>query len=233
MSNSIGFFGVSNIANQTAYASNPRNTSLEYGPAGTDATHNLNFNMTYELPFGRGRMFGGNMNRAVDVFAGGWKIAATGFVYSGFPVTLPNITKNDGVNTGQQRANHYRKLKIVNRSVNKWFGDDPSTIPCSTVKGVAVDNGVCAYGAPSDGTFGTERPNSERAPGYRQFDMSAFKDFSITEAQRISFRVDASNAFNISSYGNPIGTVQSSAFGRITTTRSGPRQVQLSAKYIF
>ncbi len=233
MSNSIGFYGVSGISNQTAYASDPRNTSLEYGPAGADATHNLNFNLTYELPFGRGRLFGGNMNRAFDEIAGGWKFAATGFMYSGFPITIPNTTRNAGVNEGQQRANHYRKLKVVNRSVNQWFGNDPSTVPCGSVNGKAVDNGVCAYGTPTDGTFGTARPNSERAPGYRQYDMSAFKDFSITEGQRVSFRVDASNVFNISSYSNPIATPQSASFGRITATRSGPRQVQLSAKYIF
>jgi hypothetical protein len=233
MTNSIGFYGVSGISNATAYASNPRDTSIEYGPAGTDATHNLNFNMTYELPFGRGRMFGGNMNRLFDEVAGGWKFAATGFLYSGFPITLPNTSNNSGVNSGQQRALHYRKLKVVNRNVNQWFGNDPSTVPCGQVNGVAVDNGVCAYGAPTDGTISTARPNSERVPGYRQFDMSMFKDFSVTEAQRVSFRIDASNVFNISSYSNPTATPQSATFGKITANRSGPRQIQLSAKYIF
>lgn len=66
--------------------------------------------------------------------------------------------------------------------------------------------------------------------------LSVFKDFNITDSQRISFRVDASNVLNIASYGNPDGTAQDSAsgtFGRISTTRSGPRMLQLSAKYSF
>ena len=35
----------------------------------------INGNMVYELPFGRGRMFGGNMPRVLDEAIGGWKMA--------------------------------------------------------------------------------------------------------------------------------------------------------------
>jgi len=131
---------------------------------------------------------------------------------------------------------------VVNRDVNHWFGTDPSATACGQsivagnsnfAAGRASDNGVCAYGYPTDGTIGNSRPNTERAPGYQQYDASAFKEFSVTDSQRVSFRVDGSNVFNISSYGQPDRTAQSATFGRITSTRNAPRQLQLSAKYIF
>ncbi|SDF92139.1 TonB-dependent Receptor Plug Domain [Terriglobus roseus] len=233
LTNSIGFYGVSNVTGASAYAADPRNNSLEYGPSGTDVRHNVNFTATYELPFGRGRKFGGNMPRVVDEFVGGWRVAASGFVYTGFPITITSNNVNSGVNSNQQRMVKYRPLKIVNRSVQHWFGTDASATPCLTA---GVDNGVCAYGLPADGVISPQRPGTERTPGYQQYDASVFKDFNITDSQRISFRVDASNVLNIASYGNPDGTAQDSAsgtFGRISTTRSGPRMLQLSAKYSF
>lgn len=230
MTNSLGFYGVAGINENSAYAEDPRNNTLEYGPAGTDTPHNLNFNMTYDLPVGRGRMFGSNMNRAVDEVVGGWKIAVTGIVYAGFPTTITSSTNNSGVSSAQQRMIKYRNIHVVNKSVFHWFGTDASTIPCTTP---GVDNGICAYGLPADGVISPQRPNTERTPGFQQYDASAFKDFHITEGQSVSFRCDASNVFNISSYGNPDNTAQDSTFGRISDTRSGPRQLQLSAKYIF
>jgi len=192
--------------------------------------HNINFTATYELPFGRGRKFGGNMPRVVDEVVGGWRVAASGFVYTGFPVTITSNNVNSGVNSNQQRMVKYRPLKVVNRSTTNWFGTDPSATPCTTA---GIDNGVCAYGLPKDGVISQQRPGTERTPGYQQYDASVFKDFNITEGQRISFRVDASNVLNIASYGNPDGTAQDATFGRISDTRSGPRTLQLSAKYSF
>ena len=79
-----------------------------------------------------------------------------------------------------------------------------------------------------------QRPNTERIPGYQQYDASVFKDFHITEGRFLSLRADGSNVFNIASYGNPDRTATNTAtFGKITTTRSGQRQLQLSAKFVF
>ena len=230
MTNATGYFGSNlGVGNNSSFPENPRDTSIEYGLAPTDVTHNLNFNMTYQLPFGRDRMFGANVNRAVDAVLGGWRVSVAGFVYSGLPTTIVAVN-NSGVASAIQRAVHYRKLVIRHRNIDQWFGDDPSATPCITP---GVDNGVCAYGTPPNGTISRGRPFTERVPGYQQYDASAFKDFSITKAQRLTFRVDALNAFNIASYGNPSASTTSTVFGQITSVRSGPRTVQLSAKYTF
>ncbi len=230
MTNSIGFFGAPEINGADNYAENGYNNHAEYGPTGQDVRHSMNGDLVYELPFGRGRMFGANMNRALDEAIGGWKVALTGVAYSGFPVTINNNSNNAYTLNKIQRANHYRPLKIVNRSVNAWFGTDPSATACATQ---GSDNGVCAYGSPANGTYGTAAVGSERAPGYQDYDASVSKAFSVYREQKLEFQVDASNVLNMTSLGNPTSTAESATFGRISSVRSGPRELQLDLKYEF
>jgi hypothetical protein len=234
MTNSTGFYGVPSITASSAYAENVYDMHSEYGPIGQDVRHAINWNMVYDLPFGRNHMFGGSMPLILDEIVGGWKIGMTGVSYTGFPVNINTGTINSGVNGNSQRSNHYRPLKIVNRSNSHWFGTDPSAVPCT---GAGVDNGLCAYGQPAAGTFGTARPSSERAPGFQSYGASVTKDFTIWHEQQINFRADADNVFNSAYLGNPVSNVASSTFGDIqgqtTPVRSGPRQMQLSLKYHF
>lgn len=73
----------------------------------------------------------------------------------------------------------------------------------------------------------------ECAPGFREIDSSAFKDFHITERQVVNFRVDGFNVFNFASYGNPDNGVTDNNFGQITRTRSGPRTIEFAARDSF
>ncbi len=233
MTNAIGFFGSSGIANANNYNQDYYNNHAEYGPTSQDVRHNLNGVLSYDLPVGRGRMFGGGMNRALDEAVGGWKVGFTAVAYTGFPVTVNNSVNNAYTNNKIQRANHFRTMKINSRSLNAWFGSDASVTSCtSRVKG-QNDNGTCAYGSPVDGDYGTASVGSERAPGYQQYDATASKDFSLWGEHKLGFRVDASNVLNMSSLSNPNITAQSASFGRITAVRSGPRKLQLALKYQF
>jgi hypothetical protein len=233
MTNSLGFYGAPGIANPSAYAQNVYNMSAEYGPTGQDVRNAVNFNLVYDLPLGRGRRFGAGMPLVLDEVVGGWKVGLTGVLYSGFPVTL-SANNNSQVSSGAQRPNHYRQLKVVNRSITNWFGTDPSATPCLTA---GVDNGVCAYGQPAAGTFGTARVGSERAPSYQTYGASITKDFTVWHEQKINFRADADNVFNSAFLGNPQNNITNNLFGNIlnqgTPIRSNPRQMQLSVKYHF
>ena len=61
--------------------------------AGTpgDITHQFKSNVVYDLPFGRGRHFGGNVNGFVDRLIGGWQIGIASKVQSGRLVDLGNV----------------------------------------------------------------------------------------------------------------------------------------------
>ena len=228
MTTNGGFFGVPGTSVGGAYAENYYNNHAEYGPTGQDVRHSVNGTLVYQLPFGRGREFGGGMSRPLDTVIGGWKLAMTGFAYTGFPITINNSSNNAFTNNNTQRANHLRPLIVRNRSVTHWWGTDPSATGCGL-----VDNGVCAYGSPANGTYGNAVNGSERVPGFQQYDLSLSKDVDVIRGQKLTFRLDASNVFNITSLGDPIAIAQSANFGQITTARSMQRQLQLSAKYTF
>ncbi len=243
LTNSTGFFGSQGVNGQSPYAQNFYNNAAEYGPAAQDIRNNFNGHLTYALPVGRGRQFGSNMNRVLDEVIGGWQVAATTLVYSGFPVNMGLNNNNSDTGNRSQRANVYRKLHVVNRTASQWFGNDPSALsalpgsnvldPKTNCGTAGIDNGRCAYGRPADGTFGTASVDSERAPGYQSADASVFKDFNITEHQHFTFRADAANVFNMTSLGNPVNDPTAGNFGNITDSRSQARQLQLSLKYAF
>ena len=241
LTNSLGNYAlnVSGYGGAGAFQ-NYYDSKADYGPAGSDVTHNVSGTGVYALPFGRGKEYFSGANRIVDEAIGGWKIAAAGVAYSGFPDTITgpnnsttsfNGSQNPG---GNYRANQYGKLKIVNRSINNWFGTDASATP-STIAGVPTNGS--AFGPALPLTFGTSKNGVVRGPRFLNVDMSAFKDFHTYKEQVVGFRFDAFNAFNIVSYSDPDTNIQDSGFGQIsslgTPTRSQERRMQFSAHYNF
>jgi hypothetical protein len=228
LSNNLGYYGANGVSSQSAYWQDAYNGGADYGPAFFDAANIFSVSGYYELPFGRGKLFGSGINRVEDLAAGGWKLGFVSSLHSGFPVTI-NSTQEYFVNQRTTRANQYRPLKIRNRSANAWFGTDPSEAFCAT----NTDNGVCAYGQESSTGFGTARVGSERAPGYQSFDVAASKSFAVTENHKVEFRADFFNLLNTVSLGNPTQSADSTQFGLINSTNSTERQIQLALKYTF
>jgi hypothetical protein len=231
MTNSLGNYAL-NVNGYSGAFQNYYDSATDLGPAGYDVKHNISGTGVYSLPFGRGREYLSSANRLTEEIIGGWKIAVAGVGYSGFPQGLTGPGNNSN-SYGNSRPNQYRKLKIVDRSINNWFGTDPSATPCTQP---GVDNGVCAFGVPAPNAFGTSHNGSVRGPGYLNVDMSAFKDFHIFESHTMGFRFDAFNAFNIVSYGNPDTGITDATFGQIgsqESIRSTERRLQFSAKYTF
>ncbi|MGC2474392.1 MAG: carboxypeptidase regulatory-like domain-containing protein [Candidatus Sulfotelmatobacter sp.] len=233
LTNSSGNYAVANTSWNGSSVQDAYNLNGDYGPSGMDIRHSMNFVGVYELPFGRGRAYGGGANRFLDSAFGGWKLAASALLYSGFPVTIFGQGNNGTQNAfGFNRANQYRPMIIHNQSINNWWGTDPSVTPCQAA---GVDNGVCAYGQEGNFQFGTAHNSSERGPGYRQVDASLFKDFHLFgESHVLGFRADFFNLFNIASYGNPDNSISDGKnFGLISGVRSPVRQIQLSLHYAF
>jgi hypothetical protein len=231
MTNSLGNYAL-NVNGYSGAFQNYYDSRADYGPAGYDVKHNISGTGVYALPVGKGKEYLSGANRLIDELAGGWKAAAAAVGYSGFPETVTGGSNNSN-SYGSSRANQYRKLKVVHRSINNWFGTDPSATPCTTP---GVDNGVCAFGVPPNNAFGTSRNGAVRGPGYLNVDLSAFKDFHIAGEHSIGFRFDAFNAFNIVSYGNPDTSVTDTNFGNISnqnSIRSTERHLQFSARYSF
>jgi hypothetical protein len=241
MTNSTGNYALNTSGYNTWSAGafeNYYNSKGDYGSTGFDVRNNISGTGVYALPVGHGQEYLSRANRVTDEVVSGWKVAVAGVWYSSFPETPLGPQNSNSNSWGNSRPNQYRKMKIVNRSIDHWFGTDPSVTPCTTA---GVDNGVCAFGAPALNTFGNARNGALRGPGYFNADLSAFKDFRIIGEHMFGFRFDAFNAFNVASYNNPDTNITdvdkhgNTLFGNVSNngTRSSSRTLQFSARYHF
>jgi hypothetical protein len=202
------------------------NRSLEKRLASFDRLHNAIASWTYELPFGRGKAFGGSMNRALDVVAGGWQLSGIHTFRTGTPIFVsgggsiplfnggnrPNINAGVDQYTSVDRGSYDPGNPALNRMLN-----------------------IAAYSQPAPFTFGNAAPsyNGLRAFGTIGEDLSLQKNFALFEHHRLQFRAELFNAFNRVNWGGPSANINAPAtFGLITST-DPPRNIQLALKYMF
>jgi len=152
---------------------------LDYAPCDYNFPQVFSFSAVYDLPFGRGETFSGN-NRAVNALIGGWHLSDITSAHSGSPfnATVPFDSANNGI---QQRANVVPGCQLLpsgfKQSWQAWY------------------NPAC-FTTPPLYTFGTLARNSLRGPDELQFDMSLFRDFTLSESKRLEFRAEGFNVFN-------------------------------------
>ena len=93
----------------------PNKPWLERSLSTFDIPQVLQISYTYDLPFGRGRAFLGNMPRALEAIVGGWKTNGLWRMSSGRPLTL---TVSDGTSAADVRrtaAQHRRHAQAQSR----------------------------------------------------------------------------------------------------------------------
>jgi hypothetical protein len=75
-----------------------------------------------------------------------------------------------------------------------------------------------------------------RTPSVFNADLSLMKVFgldSVRKGMSLEARIEASNAFNHPTFGQPLTDVDDPSFGTISYTSSQPRNVQLGARFRF
>jgi hypothetical protein len=207
----------------------PRDARLARGPSNNNRTHVFFLSSLYELPFGRGRKFGGDAHRAVDLFLGGWQINGTYSWMSGQPFTPSYRDCNADRDTGWCRPNIVGDPTIDNPSQFGWFrtADTPLTA-----------NGQVSgpWQRPERGQFGTIGRNMLVGPSFNQLDASFFKNFRISERFNAQFRAEAFNLANHTNLANPNNCVDCPGVaGRIFGAFASyvPRQWQFATKLQF
>ena len=77
------------------------NRQAERGYASFDVPQRLTVSATWDLPFGKGRHFGTNVPRALDLLAGGWMLSPFQSYQGGFPVAFGLAKATAGANSGR------------------------------------------------------------------------------------------------------------------------------------
>jgi hypothetical protein len=180
--------------------------------------HRLVMSFLYELPFGRGRSFGGNAPALLNWLVGGWQMNGIVNLISGSFLTVSgsNTAGIFGTNTWANNDGKSARLSgpVVNR-LERYFD-------------TTVFSPAPAF------TFGNVRTLPDvLSDTTRNFDLSLFKEFRPTERIRTQFRGEFLNAFNTPRFGSPASGVTSATFGRITSQSNAPRQIQLGLKFLW
>ncbi len=202
---------------------------LEYGNADFDVRQRFVLSYGYELPFGKGKAFGGNTGGVANQIIGNWQVAGIMSASTGNWFTATDSTTNlSGSDGGGSVFNASRPDVIGN----------PNGTHC--LPGTLFN--TCAFASNTiPGIYGDAGRNIIRGPGYQNWDISLFKGFSISEQKRLEFRTEFFNAFNHYNplFANPnvIGTntatvLGSSTFGFATAARD-PRFIQFALKFYF
>jgi hypothetical protein len=191
----------------------PYNMKADYSRASIDLRHIFNFSYVYDLPFGRGRRFGGNWNRALDAVLGGW--AVDGFIraQTGRPY---NVTLGqDRANVGRtyQRPNVSRDPNTGPRTPDQWFD-------------------TAAFSLPAPFTFGNAGAFIVEGDGRHNYDISLAKRFYVRENHSLELRGEFFNLTNTVKMGDPNTNFSSTAFGQVTSATDA-RQIQLALRYQF
>jgi hypothetical protein len=193
---------------------NPADLWQYYGPTPEDIAHTFNAQVTVQLPFGRGRTFGTNMNRALDAVVGGWQYSGLIHVRSG--IRFDVYSGVSLLNNGQgNRPNRVCNGAISNPTPNMWF------------------NPACFVDDTIPMTYGNAGVNPLYADGQQQLDSSFFKTFNITERVNLQFRADMFNTFNHPNFGAPDSFVGDPAMGQVFYTSVDNRRMQFGLRLHF
>lgn len=215
--------GASQAAGSTPFDINDR--SLNYAPSDFDRRHAFQATYVYELPFGRGRMFGSDIPKVLDYIVGGWQLAGNVLWTSGSPFTVYS-----GRSTFSNAVNSTADCNGCTRNTGGLIQD----VGTNYYFDLATRN---SFSTPAAGTNGNTGRNFFVKPTYFQTDLAVSKKFRVSERFNLDLRLDAKNLLNNPSFDNPNANINSTTaapFGRIRdSVVSGSRKMQVSLKLNF
>ena len=226
------------------------NPGAERAPAPFDLRHALKANGIYDLPMGPGHAFN---PKGLGRLLGGWSVGSILVWQSGAPFSIltgARGTLNRGARSTYNTANALVSTGLADLVAFRMTGNGPYFVPASAIgsdgRGTSADGAAPFAGQlfanPGAGTIGTLQRRSFYGPSAFNQDVSILKDVRIRERQSLQFRMDATNVFNHATFNiadQATSTTQtylninSTTFGKVTTSLFGSRLVQLSMSYKF
>jgi hypothetical protein len=230
-SNQNNIFGelnqFSNNSTSVSRILNSYDVEAEWAHSIAEQPHRLNFAVTGELPFGKGKSRLNEPGLARVLF-GGWAVTGVGYFQSGFPVAVIQSANNTGLFTRVQRPNATGADPASSGNTESHY--DPA---CSCLSGW-FDAG--AWSTAPAFTFGNA-PRTDtrmRTPFKTQTDVAFQKVEPIGDAGKsIMVRFEIINIFNNTQFNGPNTQFGSSSFGQISSTRGFPRLLQLMLRFAF
>jgi hypothetical protein len=202
------------------------------GNSDFDVTNYINGYITYDLPYGHGRMFGGSSRWIVNELLGGWSVSALPGWHTGFPYFAGSNAFVAGF------ANDAPAILVGNKTDLNIHLNGGKGSPLYAFANPT--QALTDFTGPVGFQIGSR--NNLRGPRSTTLDAGLSKTFPVVDEIVIKLRGDAFNVMNHPSFDSPgtsnIDITQSSApFGVITSDTSpngeGPRVLQVSLRVEF
>jgi hypothetical protein len=202
--------------------------------ADADIPHRFAFSGILELPFGRGRRWGGNANRVVNALVGDWTVTAIASIQSGRPISF------------------------TDRARNLYFSGDPAALsasystdvgqPVFDISGFYFDDAAVQTNGAVDPTkqrndqrirlannvrYFPHRIGGLRSQALNEWQMSFVKRVALTSRIRGQVNIELLNAFNQTIFTAPTTDPTNANFGKVTSQFNLPQSVQLAFKLQF
>lgn len=220
----------------------------------TDNKFHYTMSTIYDLPFGRGRMWGANSSKLLDEAIGGWELTAQYSFMSGTPLLMPTNSaffEGGDPSLGKQKTKEhwFNTSKFApfpsSNTTQAALADYPTWTGVSNMPGASYrpngpsgpQNGVyqdfATWNTYNQTTFG-----DIRNPYLTNLDLGLRKSFSLVGHARFQVRMDAFNALNHPRFGNIDTNPGDTYFGAFSGSNkpsmiNAPRQIQLGGKITF
>lgn len=196
-----------------------------------NAFHQINANLVYHLPFGKGQMLAGNARPLLEALIGRWRVSGIFRWTSGFPITIDN---------GSTWATNWN---IEGDAMPNGPPPKASNPKNAIVNGVGIGPDIFADPVAAEAAFRPEWPgesgvrNNVIGNGMFNIDTGVSKDFSLGEQRRLEFSWQAFNATNSVRYdvrgAQPSLSYDPTQFGKYHSTLTTPRFMQFALRFAF
>jgi hypothetical protein len=201
----------------------------EWAISANDVSQRFVLAAIFDLPIGRGRWIGRDMNRVVDGFIGGWSVSAIITLQGGQP--LPIVMANPRLQDGTQRPNvvcsQVASGLSYHQAASNYLNGNANS---------SLFNAAC-FADPGDQIPG-DAPryfSNLRGDGIHNIDLSFTKEFTIKERMTLQLRGEFFNFTNTERFAFPDVGVGSATFGDVTSSAPGstPRIAQFGLRFQF
>ncbi|MGC2473822.1 MAG: TonB-dependent receptor [Candidatus Sulfotelmatobacter sp.] len=196
-----------------------------------NAFHQINANLVYLLPFGKGLRVLSSAGTALNALVGGWHVSGIFRWTSGFPITI---------NNGFTWATNWNIEGDAEPNGPSPVASNPKN---AIVNGVGIGPDIFANPAAALAAFRPEWPgesgvrNNVIGEGMFNIDTGVSKDFSLGEQRRLEFSWQTFNATNSVRYdvrgAQPSLSYAAAQFGKYLNTLTTPRFMQFALRFSF
>jgi Carboxypeptidase regulatory-like domain len=218
----------------------PNTQKLDWAHSQINLDNQLTASVIYDLPFGKGKSFGGNWSGPVNTIFGNWQATVIEKVTSGFPLFVVDSVNNSGVFFQWNGNGLNRPDQVGNPNQAGPVAANPSCNAPAQIHTIQNWFNPCAFVSAPSGELGTANRAPVTGPDFVNTDFSLIKQFKLGERVGLNFRAEFFNLFNHAQFflpGSSLTAMQDiespSTFAKVTQTVNNPRLVQFALKLTF